>query len=495
LLTSVVGEGGMGLVFRGAHVDEGVRAKQGGDVAVKVMHAHLARHEDFIQRFRREADALAKLQHPNIVKIHDVVEASGTLALVMAWVPGQSLAHRIGHEYGPIPWHRAAPLFGALLEAMEHAHARGVIHRDLKPENVIVGDDGAVTLLDFGIARVLDGRGNTKTGTGLGTIDYMAPEQYANAAGVDERVDVYALGMTLYEMVAGRLPWPEDATEYQRLQQKATGTIERPTTFYQDIPAHVEAVVMASLAVDPTARPPSVQAMRAALYAPGTYAAPPVGAPVRAPVAAPPASVSASLPMVQLSGTATSAAVTFAVVLVVGLFGASLWRASKPPPSVAGPVSVPAPQVIAAPEAATVQAPPRSKEPPPRSVIPTQTVAPPPPRDPPVVVADAPSPARATLDAMPLPVWVVTYAAFPSASDADDYIRQMARQGHPGLSRLWIPDWPSLSGRDFYQVYAGPVPYADRAGARALMQKAARVASGTYAVKVDRTSVQERFYP
>jgi serine/threonine protein kinase/uncharacterized membrane protein YhaH (DUF805 family) len=265
-LIELVGEGGMGVVYRGRHRVHAIAARQGGDVAVKLLHVHLSGNAGLVDRFRTEAEALAALDHPNIVQVHDMVEESGRFALVMEWVPGRPLSHLIGRETGPVPWERASRMVRPMLDAIEHAHARGIIHRDLKPENVRVLPDGDVKVLDFGIARVGRGRGGTSTGTVMGTVDYMAPEQYNDARSVDARADVYALGMTLYVMVAGHLPWDPSEPEFGVMQRKHRGDLELPTTFYPAIPPWVVEAIMAALHHDPSQRTTSVVALRSALF-------------------------------------------------------------------------------------------------------------------------------------------------------------------------------------------------------------------------------------
>ena len=265
-LYELVGEGGMGAVYRGRHRIPAMAARQGGDVAVKLLHPHLAGKDGWVERFRREAEALATLDHPNIVRVFDVVEEAGRFALVMEWVPGRPLSHVIGRETGPIPWERARGMVAPLLSAVEHAHGRAVVHRDLKPDNIRITPDGTVKVLDFGIARLGESRGRTKTGTGMGTVDYMAPEQYADAKSVDARADVYALGMTIYEMVAGRLPWEPGESEFGVLQRKYKGDIGPPTTFYPSIPPWVVNAIMAALRPDPLQRIESVAKLRVELF-------------------------------------------------------------------------------------------------------------------------------------------------------------------------------------------------------------------------------------
>ena len=264
-LLEKVGEGGMGSVYRGRHRVASMAARQGGDVAVKLVHPHLLSKGDTVERFRREAETLAALDHPNIVKIFDVVEEGGRTAIVMEWVPGRPLSAVIGKETGPIPWERAQGLVRPILDAVTHAHGRGVIHRDLKPENILVAPNHEIKLLDFGIARLGAARGRTKTGTGMGTVDYMAPEQFLDAKTVDERADVYALGMTIYEMVAGRLPWEATQGEYEVMRRKERGEIPPPTAFYPSIPPWVVDGVMGALAPDPSTRTASVAHLSASL--------------------------------------------------------------------------------------------------------------------------------------------------------------------------------------------------------------------------------------
>jgi serine/threonine protein kinase len=297
-ILGMIGRGGMGTVFKARHRSEEVARRQGGDVAIKVMHPHLATNKRFQERFEREAALGLKLDHPGIIGVYDLVVDGGTLALVMELAEGRTLSQLVGRETGPLPWERARPMFDQLLAAVAAAHAAGVIHRDLKPENVIIGSDGRLRVADFGIAKEL-GTERTRTGTGLGTAGYMAPEQYRDAGKVDQRADIYALGMTLYEMLAGRLPWEPDTSEFEVLQVKATGDVPPPTDYYPDIPPAVVAALMKAVSVDVDLRPESVEAFAASLEGPkaervslakpsepaerSAPAAPPVGQPAAVP--------------------------------------------------------------------------------------------------------------------------------------------------------------------------------------------------------------------
>jgi serine/threonine protein kinase len=265
-ILGMVGRGGMGVVYRARHRSSQIASRQGGDVALKVLHAQYSQDPTFQERFEREATLGLKLNHPGIVKVHDLIVDGDSLALTMELVKGQELSDLIGKVRGPIPWREALAMFDGLLDAVSHAHSEGVIHRDLKPENVMVCEGGGLKVLDFGIARD-ESSGKTKTGTGMGTVDYMAPEQYTDASKVDARADIYALGMTLYEMVAGRLPWDAAATEFEVLNTKAAGNIPPPTQFYPDIPPELVAVIAQAMDVDLGRRCQSADAFRRALQA------------------------------------------------------------------------------------------------------------------------------------------------------------------------------------------------------------------------------------
>jgi Tol biopolymer transport system component len=209
---ALIGEGGMGRVFRARDT----RLKR--EVAVKALPPDVAADEDRIARFRREAEALAALNHPHIAAIHDVVEAGGSQFLVMEFVDGDTIADRI--RRGPMPVAEALRAGAQVAEALEAAHARGIVHRDLKPANIKITPAGEVKVLDFGLAKDLDaeasqaGRlslansptvagGGTAAGVILGTAAYMSPEQ-ARGQRVDTQSDVWALGCVLFEMLTGR---------------------------------------------------------------------------------------------------------------------------------------------------------------------------------------------------------------------------------------------------------------------------------------------------
>lgn len=207
-ILALIGEGGMGRVFRARDT----RLKR--DVAIKALQPEVAGDADRIARFRREAEALAALNHPHIAGIHDVVESSGSQFLVLEMVEGPTLADRIQH--GVVPIAEALAIATQMAEALEAAHARGIVHRDLKPANVKITPNGTVKVLDFGLAKdqTLDAARRASlthsptvlanaTGGGvvLGTASYMSPEQ-ARGQSIDAQSDVWAFGCVLYEMLA-----------------------------------------------------------------------------------------------------------------------------------------------------------------------------------------------------------------------------------------------------------------------------------------------------
>ncbi len=214
----VIGEGGMGVVYRGCHRIQAKAARQ-GEVALKVQHAQLARIPELRQRFEREAELGMALDHPGVVKVFDLIDTTELVALVLECVEGSEL-----EDLEP-DRPEALRILEQLAETLDYLHDQGVVHRDLKPGNIRVRPGGQPVLLDFGIARTPESS-HTRTGLGMGTPAYMAPEQFLDAKSVDARADVYALGMIAFRLLYRQFPWPEDLSEHRVLVLKDDGTLD-----------------------------------------------------------------------------------------------------------------------------------------------------------------------------------------------------------------------------------------------------------------------------
>jgi serine/threonine protein kinase len=237
-----LGEGGMATVYKAYDT----RLER--DVAIKIIRRGAfppEQLEHMLKRFEREAKSLAKLSHPNIVKVLDFGEYQDAPYLVMEYLPGGTLKQRTGK---PVPWQEAVRLLVPIAQALEYAHEHNLIHRDIKPANILLTEKGQPMLTDFGIAKILEANEAftlTGTGVGVGTPEYMAPEQWTGETTTQS--DIYSLGVVFYEMVTGRKPYTAD-TPAAALLKQATDPLPRPTQFAPDLPDAVEKVLLKALA-------------------------------------------------------------------------------------------------------------------------------------------------------------------------------------------------------------------------------------------------------
>jgi serine/threonine-protein kinase len=293
-----LGEGGMGVVYKAVDVS------LDRVVALKALTAELAKNPELEQRFRAEARAQASLNHVNLATLYAFLVEGGSAWMVMEFIEGETFASMVQRR-GPIPSQEAVPLFRQALLGLGYAHRVGIVHRDIKPGNMMLNRQGIVKVMDFGIAKVLGNRSMTRTGTQMGTAWYMAPEQVTNR-GVDIRSDIYALGITLYEMLSGRVPFESDS-DYQVMTDHVNTPPPPPTQFYPYIPRGVVNAVLKALEKDPNARFQTTEEFGAALEDPEGFVWAPVavgaapGVAVAAPIAqAPPRNtVAATVPPVR----------------------------------------------------------------------------------------------------------------------------------------------------------------------------------------------------
>ncbi|MHB8964341.1 MAG: Stk1 family PASTA domain-containing Ser/Thr kinase [Coriobacteriia bacterium] len=247
-----IGAGGMAEVFKA--VDEVL----GRTVAVKVLHPRYAAEPNFVARFRQEASAAANLSHPSIVNIYDWGQDDSTYYIVMEYVNGTDLKSLV-EQHGPLDPMRAADYASQVCSALAVAHGYDIIHRDIKPHNIVLTPDGTIKVMDFGIARA----GNTtmtQTGSVLGTAQYISPEQ-AQGRALGPASDLYSLGVTLYEMVTGRVPFDADTPVAVALKQVNEDAVP-PRRVRPSIPASLEAVIMRSMRKNPAERYDSAAEMR-----------------------------------------------------------------------------------------------------------------------------------------------------------------------------------------------------------------------------------------
>lgn len=265
-ILSELGRGGMGAVYRAR------QTTLHRIVALKVLLPELSADTNYVARFHREAQNAANLEHPNIIPIYEIGEARNLHYIAMRFIEGCTLREVMEQERGMSIW-RAIELLSPVASALDHAHQHRVIHRDIKPSNVMMARDGTIYLADFGLARGLETTtGLTRTGMVMGTPDYMAPEQAQGLPDIGPPADIYALGIVLYQMLTGSLPF-ESPTPMGMIAARILQAPRPPGLFRADLPPAVEEVIMRALSREPAARPASAgqllsEVRRAVEYAP-----------------------------------------------------------------------------------------------------------------------------------------------------------------------------------------------------------------------------------
>ena len=252
-ILEIIGTGGMAVVYK-ARCHRLNRL-----VAIKILKDEYSRDDEFRRRFHHEGEAVAMLSHPNIVQVYDVSSTGNADFIVMELIDGITLKQYM-EKKGTLNWKETLHFAMQIGKALEHAHSKGIVHRDIKPHNIMVLKNGSVKVADFGIARVMS-ESHTLTREALGSVHYISPEQ-AKGGRVDDRSDIYSLGVVMYEMIAGRPPYNGESPVAVAIQH-INGGAKMPSTLNPNIPGGLEQIIMKAMALEPAARYDSAGAMLA----------------------------------------------------------------------------------------------------------------------------------------------------------------------------------------------------------------------------------------
>jgi len=256
----MIGKGGMAIVYKGQHKTLSRRV-----VAIKMLSASLEGDASFSERFFREAEVMDRLRHPNIVTLYDFIEEKGHYYIVMEYVAGKTLSEIIKEAAGPLSYAEIRAVFQQVLAGIGHAHRLGIVHRDMKPGNIMINEDGEAKITDFGIARLLGDNFEatlTTTGVGIGSPNYMSPEQVlaSKEHPITGASDIYSLGITLYQMVTGKLPFEGADSLFTIMQSHVKKSPPPPREIVPGIPEPLEKVILKSIQKKPEDRWPSCEA-------------------------------------------------------------------------------------------------------------------------------------------------------------------------------------------------------------------------------------------
>ncbi|SFS51140.1 Stk1 family PASTA domain-containing Ser/Thr kinase [Marininema halotolerans] len=252
-ILSRVGGGGMAVVYKARDV------LLNRYVAIKVLNESLSNDSEFVRRFSREAQAAASLSHPNVVGVYDVGQENHTHYIVMEYIEGPTLKEYI-QQYSPLTTEEIVSIASQICDALAHAHENEIVHRDVKPHNILLGYNGRAKVTDFGIARATSSSTITQAGSVMGSVHYFSPEQ-ARGSMISAKSDIYSLGVVLYEMVTGELPFDGDSAISIAMKHLQEPAID-PSQLNPNIPTQIRDIILKALAKNPDDRYPTVRAMK-----------------------------------------------------------------------------------------------------------------------------------------------------------------------------------------------------------------------------------------
>ena len=383
-ILQILGAGGMGRVYKVRNVlSDRIEA-------MKVLLPDLEGNPGLADRFMREIKVQASLDHPNIAALHTALRIENQLMMLMEYVEGVTLDTLM--EAGPIPIDKAADCIAQVLSALAYAHARGVVHRDLKPANMMITPSGVVKLMDFGIAKMTADRKLTQTGSTVGSLYYMSPEQIKGAVDLDPRSDLYSLGVSLYEVVTGARPFQGDS-EYSIMAAHLQKNPPPPIEISPNLPTGLNEIILQALEKDPTKRFQTADAFRNALLYVCKPAQAAASATPQAKAVQPPPKIAPPPPPPPAAQNARShrglwiaigAVIAIAVIAVVAMQIPKFRKtAAENTPAATSEVATPVPASNPAVQPTEQQAPvspaasqESSTQPPPAEVAPARTTAP-----------------------------------------------------------------------------------------------------------------------